>query len=119
MSDPLIAAERYRSEAANFSELAKNAANPFMLRYFDRLARQYLMLAESEERVANITNEFAAGRHQDGPISDSPIVQAGPEAGSPEEASASVQPASPAPLQPAQSPTTAPRRRRRRDKGRV
>src|ERR1700687_4263626 len=113
MSDPLIAAERYRSEAAKFSELAKNAANPFMRRYFERLARQYLIHAESEERVAKISNEFATGQHQDDPISDSPSIQAGPEAGSPEEASASVQPASPAPLRPAQGPGRAPRRSQR------
>jgi hypothetical protein len=113
MPDPLIAAERYRSDAAKFSELAKNAANPFMRRYYERLARQYLIHAESEERAATISDEFAPSRHQDGPISDSPSVQAAPEAGS-EETSASDRPASPVPLQPAQGPTDAPRRRRRR-----
>ena len=59
-----------------------------MRRYFDRLARQYLMLAESEERVAKMTNEFVAGWHHEGPISDSPSIQADPKAGSPGEASA-------------------------------
>jgi hypothetical protein len=99
---------------AKFSELAKNAANPFMRQYFERLARQYLIHAESEERVAKMSNEFAAGQHQDGPISDSPGVQAAPEVGLSEEASTSDQPPSPVPLQPARGPTPVPRRNRRR-----
>jgi hypothetical protein len=117
MFDPLSSAERYRSDADKFSELAKNATNLFMRQYYERLARQYLIHAETEEKIAKISGGSAAG--QDDSISDSPSVQAAPEAGSPEELSVSVQPASPAPLQPGQGPAGAPRQSRRRRKGRV
>jgi hypothetical protein len=114
MSDPLSAAARYRSDAAKFSELAESAQSPFPRDYYKRLAQRYLMHAENQEKIAKISDEFAAGRHQDDPIPDSPSVQADPEATSPEEASTSDQPPSPPPLQPAQGPASASRRSRRR-----
>jgi hypothetical protein len=104
MPDPLSAAERYRSDAARLSELAKNAANPFFHDYYRRLAQRYLLHAENQERIAWIS--------EGGLIPDSPDVQAAPEADLPGESSSSNQPAAPAPLQPAQGPTRAPRRKR-------
>jgi len=114
MPDPLIAAERYRKDAAEFSELAKTAETSFIRDYYSRLAQRYLMHAENQEKLARIPERVAAGRHQDDQIVDSASVQAAPESVSPGGASASDRPASPAPLQPAQSPARAPRRRRRR-----
>jgi len=43
MPDPLNAAELYRSDAAKFSELAKDAVNSFFRGYYERLAQRYLM----------------------------------------------------------------------------
>jgi hypothetical protein len=114
MSDQLSAADRYRSDAAKFSELAESAETPFLRDYYKRLAQRYLMHAENQEKVAKISSEFAASRRQDDSIPDSPSVQVAPEAASPEEASASDQPALPAPLQPAQGRADARRRSRRR-----
>jgi hypothetical protein len=111
MSDPLSAAERYRSDAAKFSELAKTAAHPFIRQHYEGLAQRYLMHAENQEKIAWITVGTVP---RDDAISDSPSVQAAPEAVSPEEAAASDQPPAPAPLQPAQGPVGVTRRSRRR-----
>jgi hypothetical protein len=114
MSDQLSAADRYRSDATKFSELAESAETPFLRDYYKRLAQRYLMHAENQDKVAKISSEFAANRRQDDPIPDSLSVQAAPEAIPPEEASASDQPASPAPMQPARGRADARRRSRRR-----
>jgi hypothetical protein len=114
MHDPLSTAERYRSDAARFSELSKDAVNPFFRDYYKRLSQRYLMHAENQERIAWISEGSTTGRRKDDPMTDGPCVQAAPAAVSPEEASASAQSASPASLQPAQDPDRAPRRKRRR-----
>jgi hypothetical protein len=106
MSDPLIAMERYRKKAAEFSELAQTAEAPFIRDYYRRLAQRYLMHAENEERHARISEGFAADRREDDHIADSPSVQAGLETTSPEVASAP-------PLPPVDGPVGAPRRSRR------
>ena len=49
MHDPLSTAERYRSDAAKFSELSKDAVNPFFRDYYKRLSQRYLMHAENQE----------------------------------------------------------------------
>src|SRR5271169_1100592 len=95
MPDPLSAAERYRSDAAKFFELAKDAPNPFIRDYYNGLAKRYLMHAENQE-IAR-TSEVSAATEV---IPDSPSVQAAPES-SPEE-EASDGPAPPTPLQPGQ-----------------
>jgi len=46
MPDPLSTAERYRSDAAKFSELSKDAVNPFFRDYYKRLSQRYLMHAK-------------------------------------------------------------------------
>jgi hypothetical protein len=76
MSDQLIAAERYRKDAAEFSELAKTAETPFICDYYSRLALRYLMHAKNQEKLARISEGFAADRHQDDQIADSPRVRA-------------------------------------------
>jgi hypothetical protein len=114
MPDPLSTAKRYRSDAAKFSELSKDAANPFFRDYYKRLSQRYLMHAENQERIAWISEGPTAGRLKDDPIPDGPGVQAARGAVSPEEASASAQSASPAPLQPPQDPARASRRKRHR-----
>jgi hypothetical protein len=109
MPDPLSTGERYRSDAAKFSELSKDAENPFFRDYYERLSQRYLMHAENQERIAWISEGSTARGRKDDPIPGGPSVQAAPGAVSPEEASASAQSASPAHLQPA-----SPRRKRRR-----
>ena len=70
MSDPLNAAERYRKDAAEFSELAKTAETFFIRDYYRRLARRYLRRAENQERLGRISERFAAGPHQDNQMAD-------------------------------------------------
>ena len=112
MPDPLSTAERYRSDAAKFSELSKDAENPFFRGYYERLSQRYLMHAENQERIAWISEGSTTGGREDDPIPDGPSVQAALRAFSHEEASG--QSTSPAPLQPAQDKARAPRRKRRR-----
>jgi hypothetical protein len=115
MSDPLSTAERYRSDATKFSELSKDAVNPFFRDYYKRLSQRYLMHAENQERIAWISEGSTAGGRKDDPMPDGPCIQAAPGTVSPDEgASASAQSASQAPLRPAQDPARAPRRKRRR-----
>jgi hypothetical protein len=109
MPDPLSAAERYRSDAAKFLELAKDAPNPFIRDYYNGLAKRYLMHAEHQEKIAR-TSEGSAETEV---IPDSPSVQAAPES-SPEEETISDGPAPPAPLQPAQGSADASQRSPRR-----
>jgi hypothetical protein len=108
MPDPSSAAERYRSDAAKFFELAKDAPNAFVRDYYNGLAKRYLMHAENQEKIAR-TSEVSAATEV---IPDSPSVQAAPESSSEEEASDG--PAPPTPLQPGQGPVDAPHRTRRR-----
>jgi hypothetical protein len=75
MPAPLIAAERYRKDAAEFSELAKTAETAFVRDYYGRLAQRYLMHAENPEKLARMSEDFATGQHQDAQIADSPRVQ--------------------------------------------
>jgi hypothetical protein len=114
MSDPLITAERYRKEAAEFSELAKTAETSFIRDYYGRLAQRYLMHAENQEKLARVSEGFATDRHQDDQIADSPSVQVTAGVVLPEEASASDRSASQEPLQPTQGPPDVPRQIRRR-----
>src|SRR5262245_15417901 len=109
MPDFLSAAERYRSDAAKFFELAKDAPNPFFRDYYNGLAKRYLMHAENHEKIARTSEESAATEV----IPDSPGVQAAPES-SPEKEATSDGPAPLAPLQPAQGSAHAPQRSRRR-----
>lgn len=109
MPDPLSAAERYRSDAAKFFELAKDASSHFIRDYYNGLAKRYLKHAENQEEIAR-TSEGSAVTEI---ILDGPGVQAAPES-SPEEVAASEGPASPpTPLQPTQEPADAPQRSRR------
>jgi hypothetical protein len=78
MPDPLIAAERYRKDAAEFSELAKAAETAFVRDYYGRLAQRYLMHAENQEKLAKMSEAFTTGRHQDDQIADCPSVQVTP-----------------------------------------
>jgi hypothetical protein len=109
--DFLSAAERYRSDAAKFSELAKDAANPFLRAYYERLAHRYLTHAENQEKIAKIA-EGSIPVEADPILPDSPSIHADAETLPPEEAS--VQPTSSTPLQPTQGRTRAARRSRRR-----
>jgi len=52
MPDPLSAAERYRSDAAKFLELAKDASSYFIRDYYNGLAKRYLKHAEDQEEMA-------------------------------------------------------------------
>jgi hypothetical protein len=114
MPDPLSTAVRYRSNAAKFSELSKDAVNPFFRDYYERLSQRYLLHAENQERIAWISEGSTTDRRNDGPAPDGPSLQAAPRAVSPEEASASAQSPSPAPLQAVQNPVRPSRRKRRR-----
>jgi hypothetical protein len=108
MPDPLTAAERYRKEAADFSELAKSAETAFVRDYYARLAQRYLMHAEDQEKLARMSEGFATGQHQDAQIAHSPGIRATPEAFLPEQASDQST------AQPAQGARGARRRVRRR-----
>ena len=110
MPDPLIAAKRYREDAAAFSELAKTAETSFIRDYYSGLAQRYLMHAVSHETLARASEGPVAGHHQQ--VAESPSVQPASEVISPEETSAAH--ASPTPLPPAQGPASAPRRSRSR-----
>jgi hypothetical protein len=59
MPDPLSTAVRYRSNAAKFSELSKDAVNPFFRDYYERLSQRYLLHAENQERIAWISEALA------------------------------------------------------------
>jgi hypothetical protein len=61
---------------AEFSEIAKTAETPFICDYYSRLAQRYLMHAKNQEKLARISEGFAADRHQDDQIADSPHVRA-------------------------------------------
>jgi hypothetical protein len=110
MPDPLIAAKRYRKDAAAFSELAKTAETSFIRDYYSGLAQRYLMHAESQETLARTSGGPVAGHHQQ--VAESPSVQPASEVISPEETSAAH--ASPTPLPPAKGPASPPRRSRSR-----
>jgi hypothetical protein len=112
MPEPLITAERYRKEAAEFSELAKTAETSFVRDYYRRIAQRYLTHAENQEKLARTSKGLGAGQHQQ--IAESPSVQPSPEAVLPEEASAAHRPASPTPSRSGYSSAGAPRRSRRR-----
>ena len=60
MPDPSRRADRYRKVAAEYSELAKDAASPFLRTYYWRIAEEYRVRAEGELRV--IEQEGAAIR---------------------------------------------------------
>jgi hypothetical protein len=109
MPDPSSAAERYRSDAAKFFELAKDASSHFIRDYYTGLAKRYLKHAENQEEIAR-TSEGSAVTEI---MLDSPGVQAAPQS-SPEEVAISDGPAPPTPLQPNQDPADAPQRSRRR-----
>ena len=109
MRDPLSAAERYRSDAAKFLELAKDASSHFIRDYYNGLAKRYLKHAEDQEEMARTPEGSAVTEI----ILDSPGVQAAPES-SPEETAISDGPAPPTPLQPTQEPADAPQRSQRR-----
>jgi hypothetical protein len=109
MPDRLSAAERYRSDAAKFLELAKDASSHFIRDYYNGLAKRYLKHAEDQEEMARTPEGSAVTEI----ILDSPGVQAAPES-SPEEAAISDGPAPPTPLQPTQEPADAPQRSQRR-----
>ena len=51
MQDPARRAERYRQVAAEYSELANDAASPFLRTHYRRLAEEYRLRAEGELRV--------------------------------------------------------------------
>ena len=51
MQDPARRAERYRQVAAEYSELANDAASPFLRTHDRRLAEEYRLRAEGELRV--------------------------------------------------------------------
>jgi hypothetical protein len=109
MPDPLSAAERYRSDAAKFLELAKDASSHFIRDYYTGLAKRYLKHAENQEEIARTSEGFGVTEI----MLDSPGVQAAPES-SPEEVAISDGPAPPTLLQPTQEPADAPERSRRR-----
>jgi hypothetical protein len=48
MPDGLTQGDRYRKVATEASNLAKNASSDFLRRYYERLAKRYLLLAEAE-----------------------------------------------------------------------
>lgn len=52
MHDAMSGAERYRKEAAEFSDLAKGASSDFVRGNYQRIAQWYLSLAEGELRLA-------------------------------------------------------------------
>ena len=86
MRDPLSAAERYRSDAAKFFELAKDAPNPFFRDYYNGVAKRYLMHAEDQEKIARTSDASAATEV----ISDGTSDQVAPES-SPEVVKTPVQ----------------------------
>jgi hypothetical protein len=101
MPDPLSAAKRYRSNAAKFSELSKDAVSPFIRDYYKGLAQRYLMHADNQEKIAW--------------ISEGPSVQAAPGIASPEATASFDRPDSPPHFERAEGFPRAPRRKRRRD----
>jgi hypothetical protein len=60
MPDPLNRVDRYRKMAADFSDLAKDASTDFARRYFERLAKQYLLLEQAELAAAESQGEAAS-----------------------------------------------------------
>jgi hypothetical protein len=50
--DPGSGADRFRKMAADFSDLAKSASFNFGRRYYERLAKHYLLLAEGGSAIA-------------------------------------------------------------------
>jgi hypothetical protein len=62
MQDPVRRADRHRKMSAEYSELAKDTASPFLRAYFQRTADEYRRHAEGEERVLEREHEPAAER---------------------------------------------------------
>jgi hypothetical protein len=62
MQDPAKRAERYEKVAAEYSELAKDAASPFLRAYYQRIAEQYRKYAQGELR--DIEQDGAAARER-------------------------------------------------------
>ena len=60
MADPVNRVDRYRRMAAEFSDLAKDASTDFARRYFERLAKQYLLLEQAEFAAAESQGEAAS-----------------------------------------------------------
>jgi hypothetical protein len=54
MPELLSAAEWFRKEAAKFSDLAKNASNPFVRDYYQRIAQRYLLHAGGPMEPGNL-----------------------------------------------------------------
>jgi hypothetical protein len=48
MPDQLNKADRYRKDAADFSDLAKHTSSDFVRAYYQRIAQRYLSLAEGD-----------------------------------------------------------------------
>ncbi len=60
MADPVNRVDRYRKMAAEFSDLAKDASTDFARRYFERLAKQYLLLEQAEFAAVESQGEGAS-----------------------------------------------------------
>src|SRR5258708_22329238 len=56
---------RYRKEADEFTDLAKNASTQFLRDYYRRLTERYLLYAENKVKLANIEDLSATGRSRD------------------------------------------------------
>ena len=64
MQDPVRRADRHRKMSAEYSEMAKDTASPFLRSYFQHTADVYRLQAEGELRV--IEQEGAAVRERTG-----------------------------------------------------
>ena len=64
MHDPWNAAERYRKDAAEFSDQAKSAPTQFLRDYYQRLAERYLLHAENQLKLAKIEDVSTTGSSQ-------------------------------------------------------
>jgi len=78
MLDPLNKADRYRTVAAEFANLAKSASSDFPRAYYQRVAERYQSLAEGKSDL----------RHEEAIPSQSPAAGAPPIAMEPELADA-------------------------------
>jgi hypothetical protein len=64
MQDPVTRAKRYDKVAEEYAELSKDASSPFLRAYYQRIADQYRMHAEGEDRT--VEQEGAAIRERKG-----------------------------------------------------
>jgi hypothetical protein len=60
-------ADRYRAVAADYNRLSKTATDPYLASYYLRIAKDYLVRSQDEQRALERENFTASGTTPDAP----------------------------------------------------